>query len=89
MTEATGATGATEEIRLPSQSATAQQGSRDPDHGTDHTQLNPRAENSTPLSLASAAFSFFVAGVNDGSIGAVIPFLIRDYKVSSAVVSSM
>jgi len=43
----------------------------------------------TPLRLASAAFSFFVAGVNDGSIGALIPFLIRNYEISAATVSGM
>ncbi|VBB86346.1 Putative transporter [Podospora comata] len=41
------------------------------------------------LKLASAAFSFFVSGVNDGSIGALIPHIIRDYGVTTAIVSAL
>lgn len=41
------------------------------------------------LKIISAAFSFFVAGVNDGSIGALIPHIIRDYDVTTAIVSSV
>jgi hypothetical protein len=39
--------------------------------------------------IFSAGFSFFVAGVNDGSIGALIPHIIRDYDVTTAIVSSV
>lgn len=41
------------------------------------------------LRLISAAFSFFVAGTNDGSIGALIPYVIREYNISTAIVSSV
>ncbi|KAK0666898.1 major facilitator superfamily domain-containing protein [Cercophora samala] len=41
------------------------------------------------LKLASAAFSFFVSGVNDGSIGALIPHIIRSYGVTTAIVSAL
>jgi hypothetical protein len=41
------------------------------------------------LKIFSAGFSFFVAGVNDGSIGALIPHIIRDYDVTTAIVSSV
>ncbi|KAJ6443471.1 MFS transporter [Purpureocillium lavendulum] len=41
------------------------------------------------LKLMSAGFSFFVAGVNDGSLGALIPYLIREYAISTAIVSSV
>ncbi|KAK1238408.1 hypothetical protein MKX07_006554 [Trichoderma sp. CBMAI-0711] len=41
------------------------------------------------LKLISAGFSFFVAGVNDGAIGALIPYFIRDYNVTTAIVSSV
>ncbi|KAM0429776.1 hypothetical protein ACHAPT_006382 [Fusarium lateritium] len=41
------------------------------------------------LRIMSVAFSFFVAGVNDGSIGALVPHVIRDYKVTTAIVSSV
>ncbi|TQS33526.1 hypothetical protein Golomagni_06126, partial [Golovinomyces magnicellulatus] len=43
----------------------------------------------TYLKLISAGFSFFVAGVNDGSIGALLPYVIREYHVSKAIVSSV
>ncbi|KAF4982824.1 hypothetical protein FZEAL_1616 [Fusarium zealandicum] len=41
------------------------------------------------LKIMSAGFSFFVAGVNDGSIGALVPHVIRDYGVNTAIVSSV
>lgn len=41
------------------------------------------------LKVISAGFSFFVAGVNDGSIGALIPYVIREYDISTAIVSSV
>lgn len=43
----------------------------------------------TILKLLSAGFSFFVAGVNDGSIGALLPYIIREYQISNAIVSAM
>lgn len=39
--------------------------------------------------LLSAGFSFFVAGINDGSIGALLPYFIRQYEISNAIVSAM
>ena len=36
------------------------------------------------LKITSAAFCFFNAGVNDGSIGALIPYIIRAYNISTA-----
>lgn len=41
------------------------------------------------LKLFSAGFSFFVAGVSDGSIGALIPYIIREYSISTAIVSAV
>ncbi|RTE77831.1 hypothetical protein BHE90_007714 [Fusarium euwallaceae] len=41
------------------------------------------------LRIMSVAFSFFVAGVNDGSVGALVPHVIRDYKVTTAIVSAV
>lgn len=34
-------------------------------------------------------FSFFVAGVNDSSIGALTPYINREYNINSAIVSNM
>lgn len=41
------------------------------------------------LKLASVAFSLLVAGVSDGSVGALLPYVLREYSVSTAVVSCM
>ncbi|KAF7562845.1 hypothetical protein G7046_g1263 [Stylonectria norvegica] len=46
-------------------------------------------DRATYLKLLSAGFSFFVAGVNDGSIGALVPYIIRDYGITTAIVSSV
>lgn len=37
--------------------------------------------------IISVGVSFFVAGVNDGSLGSLIPYLIRDYNISTNMVS--
>ena len=39
--------------------------------------------------LASCGASFFVAGVNDGSLGALLPYVIRSYGLTAAIVSSV
>lgn len=41
------------------------------------------------LKIASACFCFFIGGTNIGSVGALIPYIIRDYGVSTAIVSSV
>lgn len=43
----------------------------------------------TLLRLISAGFSFFVAGINDGSLGVLIPWVIRDYGINTAILSSV
>ncbi|RSL99835.1 hypothetical protein CEP52_009479 [Fusarium oligoseptatum] len=58
-----------------------------PGHQSDPAESNA---NQVPyLKLISAGFSFFVAGVNDGSTGALVPFIIRDYGINTAIVSSV
>ncbi|KAL4797811.1 major facilitator superfamily domain-containing protein [Aspergillus venezuelensis] len=39
------------------------------------------------LKLISAGFSFFVAGVNDGSLGALIPHIREEYDINTNMVS--
>lgn len=39
--------------------------------------------------LCSAGFCFYVAGVNDGSVGALVPYIIREHDINTAIVSSM
>ncbi|SPO03031.1 related to tetracycline resistance proteins [Cephalotrichum gorgonifer] len=48
-----------------------------------------KLDRKTILKLTSAGFCFFVAGVNDGSIGALVPYVIREYGVNTAIVSSI
>ena len=36
------------------------------------------------LKVISAAFCFFNAGVNDGSLGALIPYILRSYNINTA-----
>ncbi|KAK4201883.1 major facilitator superfamily domain-containing protein [Triangularia verruculosa] len=49
----------------------------------------PGLSKAVILKLLSAAFSFFVSGVNDGSIGALIPHIIRSYGITTAIVSAL
>ena len=41
----------------------------------------------TILKLLSAGFSFFFAGCNDGSIGTLIPYLLRAYNIDTSFVA--
>jgi hypothetical protein len=55
-----------------------------------HTDIeSSKNDRKTYLKIVSAGFSFFVAGVNDGSLGALVPFVIRDYGINTAIVSSV
>jgi fucose permease len=39
------------------------------------------------LKLASAAFAFFTAGVNDGSLGALVPYILHTYGISTGSIA--
>lgn len=41
----------------------------------------------TIFKLASTGLSFFFSGMNDGSLGALIPYLLRSYNISTDLVS--
>lgn len=53
------------------------------------------AEQPEPLSrkvvlkILSSGFSFFVAGSNDGSLGALVLYILRSYKVGTSFISIM
>lgn len=47
----------------------------------------PGLDGATKLKLMAAGFSFFVSGTNDGSIGALIPYVLRDHDLTTAVAS--
>jgi hypothetical protein len=37
--------------------------------------------------ILSAGLSFFVAGVNDGSLGSILPYVIRSYDINTDMVA--
>lgn len=39
------------------------------------------------LKLLSAGFSFFVAGTNDGSMGPLLPYILKDYRITTSFVA--
>ena len=47
----------------------------------------PPIDRAILLRLICAGYSFFCAGVNDGSLGPLIPYLIRSYSISTSFVS--
>lgn len=61
-----------------------------PEEPSDHgPRVAGLADRKTLLKVISAGFSFLVARCSDGSIGALIPYMIKDYKINTAIVSSM
>ncbi len=46
-------------------------------------------DGATLLKLMCSGYSFFCAGVNDGSLGPLIPYLLRSYGISTNFVSIM
>lgn len=62
---------------------------RDSLHDDEPPSSSNKPNKAELLKIFSAGFSFFVAGVNDGSIGALVPHIIRDYNVTTAIVSSV
>lgn len=41
------------------------------------------------VKLISSGFSFFIAGINDGSLGALIPYIRIEYGIDINMVSIM
>jgi hypothetical protein len=41
------------------------------------------------LKLLSCGFSFFVAGTMDGSLGPLIPYMLRSYNIGTSFISIM
>lgn len=69
--------------------AAGKQGPANPPTAETETSQRQGYDRATYLKLISSGFSFFVAGVNDGSIGALLPYVIREYSVTKAIVSSV
>lgn len=55
----------------------------------DVQQVNavPSIDRATLLKLICAGYSFFCAGINDGSLGPLIPYLLRSYSINTNFVS--
>ena len=47
----------------------------------------PPIDRATLVRLVCAGYSFYCAGVNDGSLGPLIPYLIRSYSINTNFVS--
>ncbi|PYH88516.1 putative MFS transporter [Aspergillus ellipticus CBS 707.79] len=43
-------------------------------------------EKSPRLKIIASAFSFFVAGVNDGSLGSLLPYILQTFNISTNLV---
>jgi fucose permease len=58
-------------------------------HSSSPVVVNAQTPLTLPvaLKLASAAFAFFVAGTNDGSLGALLPYALRGYSISTGSVA--
>jgi hypothetical protein len=57
---------------------------------TDQENDADRIQSSqTKLRMISCGVSFFVAGVNDGSLGALLPYVIRTHGLTTAIASSV
>ncbi|KAJ6022878.1 hypothetical protein N7460_013273 [Penicillium canescens] len=65
---------------------------------TSHTEANTNENEGTQdqsppevkwmyPKILSAGLSFFVAGVNDGSLGSILPYVIRSYDISTDMVA--
>lgn len=61
----------------------------DPAPASTASLTSARLDKAAYLKFISASFSFFCTGVNDGSLGALIPYIIRDYRVNTAIISSV
>lgn len=51
------------------------------------TVVEPAPSKPPYFKISSAAFSFFVAGVNDGSLGSIIPYLMESYCINTNMVA--
>ncbi|KAG0650626.1 hypothetical protein D0Z07_2216 [Hyphodiscus hymeniophilus] len=47
----------------------------------------PEVDPKQTWKLFSAGFSFFVAGINDGSMGALLPYMLREYNIGTSSIA--
>lgn len=49
----------------------------------------PKVGADVYFKIVATGLSFFVSGINDGSVGALMPYFIREYNLNIAVVSTV
>jgi hypothetical protein len=76
------------ELQIPSQESTSRNQVADPIASSTFPEPpEPAAIPRQTWKLFSAAFSFFVAGVNDGSMGALLPYMLKEYHVDTSFIA--
>jgi len=82
---------ATQTIEVQTELVEIPQSQNDAQMATDSDEraapTGPKYDRVTILKLISAGFSFFVAGVNDGSMGPLVPYFMREYQINTTIVS--
>ena len=53
------------------------------------TQQSPALTRQVRIRVLSAGFSFFFAGMNDGSLGPLVPYMLRTYNIGTSFVAVM
>ena len=54
---------------------------------TESVEATPPLDRATVACLISAGYAFFCAGINDGSLGPLIPYLLATYAINTSFVS--
>ena len=76
------------ELQVKTQESTG--GVQVSDPSSTNTFPGPPESETVPLQtwkLFSAGFSFFVAGVNDGSMGALLPYMLKEYHIGTSFIA--
>lgn len=74
----------------PSTTGTSLEGVTQPVLENEPAVIQPQPKAPRPyLKLVCAGFSFFYAGTNDGTIGPLLPYILRRYNISTGLVTVM
>lgn len=75
---------------LPSSSSTRNEENTYQDESDAHPEnTKPSHDWQLYFKLISCGASFFFSGVNDGSLGALLPYVIRSYGLTAAIASTV
>lgn len=76
------------ELQVPSQESTSGAQNADPITSSAFPEpLEPEVIPRQTWKLFGAGFSFFVAGVNDGSMGALLPYMLKEYHIGTSFIA--